>query len=301
MNINHLAIFQAVAEAGSVSRGADALHISQPAVSKQLAEFEKNLGLRLFDRHAKGVRLTAAGEALHGCARRLFALEAEAEQAVAEMRGLTRGRLALGASTTIGAYLLPEVLGEFRRRFPGIALSLEIGNTDAIERGLRDGLFEVGLTEGLTKAPDLDAQAFHEDEIVAVAPPAHPLLTAANVTAAQLCAEPFIVREAGSGTRAVVEAALTARSLSLSNVVMSLGSTEAVKRAVTAEMGLAFVSRLTLDLELAAGRLAVIALADFSVPRLLHRLRARGRHPSHAARAFVSLLTEISERRRADA
>ncbi len=234
-------------------------------------------------------------------ARRIFALEAEAEQAVAALRGLSGGRLALGASTTIGAYLLPEALGEFRRRFPGIALSLEIGNTDAVERGLRDGLFDMGLTEGLTNAPDLDAQVFHEDEIVAIAAPGHPFLTPKTPTAAELCAAPFVVRETGSGTRAVVDAALSARGLSLSNVVMSLGSTEAVKRAVAAEMGLAFVSRLTLDLELSAGRLAIVSLADFRLPRLLHRLTARGRHPSHAARAFTSLLTELSEGCRADA
>src|SRR5437868_6918270 len=109
MNLGHLAIFRAVAEEKSVSRGAERLMVSQPAVSKQLAQLERSLGVRLLDRHPRGVRITAAGEVLLTYARRIFAAEAEAEAAIEELRGLRRGRLRVGASTTIGVYLLPEV------------------------------------------------------------------------------------------------------------------------------------------------------------------------------------------------
>src|SRR5689334_3520995 len=120
MNINHLAIFHAVAEEGSVSRGASRLHISQPAVSKQLRGLERSLGVALFHRLSKGVQLTEAGALLAGYARNLFTLEREAENALAELRSLERGRLTIGASTTIGNYLLPTVCAAFREAHPGI-------------------------------------------------------------------------------------------------------------------------------------------------------------------------------------
>ena len=289
MNRNHLALFHAVAEEGSFSRGAERLYISQPAVSKQIAEFEAALKTRLFDRLPQGVRLTAAGEVLAGYARRMAALEDEAARALAELQGLKRGRLVVGASMTIGVYLLPEVFGEFRRRYPGVELHLEIANTEAIQRQLVEGALDIGLTEGLAESPQLEAQVFLEDELVAIAPPDHPILREGPVTAARLCREPLVLREPGSGTRAVVERALAARGLS-PRPVMSLGSTEAIKRAVAAGVGLAIVSRLTLSLELEVGRLAVAPLSDLILRRPLHCLRERGRTESRAVAAFRALL-----------
>src|SRR5580700_2167879 len=139
MNLNHLAIFHAVAETRGISLGAERLHISQPAVSKQIQELERSLGTKLFDRIPRGVRLTESGELLAGHARRLFALEAEAETALGELRGLERGRLAVGASLTIGVYLLPDVLAKFHQRYPGIELAVDIANTDEVQTRLLDG------------------------------------------------------------------------------------------------------------------------------------------------------------------
>ena len=289
MNLNHLAIFYAVAREGSVTLGAERLHISQPAVSKQLQELERALGMPLFDRLPRGVRLTEAGELLEGYARRLFGLEAEAEAALAELRGLERGTLSVGASMTIGGYLLPDILARFHRKYPGIALRLEIANTEEVEQRLMDGTLDVGLTEGFLEHPELEASVFREDEMVVIAPPGHPLLSEEPVTAARLCLEPFLVREEGSGTRAVVERAFTERGLAL-RPVMSLGNIEAIKRAVAAGAGIAIVSALTVELEQEAGTLAVVAVRDLSVRRPLHRLRLRGKHQSHAARAFLELL-----------
>jgi DNA-binding transcriptional LysR family regulator len=127
MNLNHLAVFHAVAEAGGVTAGAERLQISQPAASKQIRELEAALGVTLFDRAGRGVRLTEPGRVLAGYARRLFALESEAEQAVGELRAVERGTLLIGASTTIGSYLIPVVLSAFHRRYPGVRVHIDVG------------------------------------------------------------------------------------------------------------------------------------------------------------------------------
>lgn len=285
MNLNHLAIFHAVAREGSVTLGAERLHISQPAVSKQLQEFERSLGAPLFDRLPRGMRLTESGELLVGYARRLFGQEAEAEAALVELRGLERGRLAVGASMTIGGYLLPDVLARFHQEYPGIDMRLEIANTEEVQQRLIEGTLDVGLTEGFLEHPELEAAVFREDEMVVIAPPDHPLLLEGPVTAERLCREPFVVREEGSGTRAVVERAFAERGLAL-RPVMSLGNIEAIKRAVAAGVGVAMVSALTVGLELETGRLSVVSVIDLSVRRPLHRLHLRGRHQGRAALAF---------------
>src|SRR5438093_270946 len=144
MNFGHLAVFHAVAREGNVSRAAERLLISQPAVSKQLKELERSFGTFLFDRLPQGMRLTAAGQTLASYANRIFALEAETQQAMDELRGLRRGRLSVGASTTIGVYLLPEVFVRFHRAYPGIQLRLEIAGSDAICRWLEQGEVQLG-------------------------------------------------------------------------------------------------------------------------------------------------------------
>jgi DNA-binding transcriptional LysR family regulator len=300
MNLNHLAIFHAVAEQGSISRGAERLFISQPAVSKQIGELERSLGTRLFDRLPRGVRLTEAGALLAGYARRLFALEAEAERALSELKGLDRGRLLVGASVTIGNYLLPGLLAEFGRRHPGVDVRLDIANTEAIQQRLAEGELDIGLTEGFAEDDALEAEVFGEDVLVVIAPPAHPLVIRARasggpVTPERLCLEPFVVREPGSGTLAVAERALAARGLSL-RPALTLSHAEAIKRAVIAGAGLAIVSSLTIAQELAAGTLAVIPVSDLPLRRALHLLRLRGRHEGHATRAFLALLGETTPR-----
>jgi len=289
MNLNHLNVFHAVAIEGSVSRGAERLSVSQPAVSKQIKLLEQALGVALFDRLPKGVRLTEAGRLLEGYAARLFATEAEAERAVSDWSNLERGRLFVGASTTIGIYLLPEVFGKFRRRYPNVELRLEIANTEHIQNLVLDNTIDLGLIEGFVSKPDLQAQTFLNDDLVAIAPPGSAVTKIQNLTAKQLSREPFILREPGSGTREVVEDALRKKGLII-KPVMSLGSTEAIKRAVAAGMGVAIVSKLTIAQELQLGKLVVVPVADLRITRPLHRLRLRGKHESRAVKAFMDLL-----------
>ena len=177
---NHLALFRAVAEAGGFSRAAKNVHVSQPAISMQIAELEESLGTALFDRLPRGVRLTDAGQTLLGYAQRINTLEEEAARAMRELRGLARGRLALGASTTIGSYLLPRILGDFRRRHPAVELHLTIANTDEIKNRLIDRTLDLGLTEGNPPQDEaLGARVFSGDDLIVIAPPNHPFVARA--------------------------------------------------------------------------------------------------------------------------
>lgn len=295
MNLNHLAVFHAVAEEGAVGKGAERLFVSQPAVSKQIRELEASVGLKLFDRHPRGVRLTQAGEVLAEHARRLFAVEAEAEQAIAELKGLSQGSLKIGASLTIGIYLLPEILGEYRKKYPKIGLSLEIANTRDIQQKLKENGLDIALTEGYATEDGvgvLESEVFQYDELVAVVPAGHPLLKQTRVSVTEFCSEPFLMREVGSGTREVVERELIHHGIVVTPT-MSLGSTEAIKRGVSAGLGVAIVSRLALAAEFQNGALCELMLTDFAVRRPLHIVRLRGKSENRAATAFFRLLRNM--------
>lgn len=287
LNLHHLTLFDAVAREKHISKAAKRLLISQPAVSKQLRQLETAVGTALVDRSAKGVRLTAAGDLLAGYARRLVALAGEAEHAMAELRGLRRGKLTIGASTTLGAYFLPGLLARFRADHPGVDLGLEIGNTQDIERRLLEGQVDVALTEGFVHQEGLLARVFLRDELVPVARPGHPLC--AGATLRQFCAEPLLLREQGSGTREVVEDALKKRGLTV-KPLMTLGSTEAIKHSVAAGVGVAFVSALTVRQELKDGRLAQVPIKGFRIERALHVLQGKDRAESAAVKAFLGML-----------
>lgn len=290
MNRNHFALFQMVAQAGGISRGAEAARVSQPAVSKQIAELEDALGVQLLERLPRGCRLTEAGKILSDYAQRWTSLEKDAVRAMEEYRGLKRGRLAIGASMTIGGYLLPEIIAEFHRRFPDIELQLEIANTQQIQQALRDGSVELGLTEGPMDSEELESVVFFQDELVVVAPASHPFLKKKSVSVREISKEPFILREEGSGTRAFQERALRRKGIKI-NPVLSLASPEAIKNAVAAGIGLTIVSRLIVALELNSGTLGIVPLKDLTIRRPLHLQKIRGRSASPAAAEFQKLLT----------
>ena len=290
LNLNHLRVFRAVCETNSITHAARRLHISQPAASKQLTELESHLGVTLVERLARGVRLTAAGEVLGRHARRLFQEEEAAEAALEALLGLELGHLAIAASTTIGSYIVPSVFGALHTAHPNVRLQLEIGNAAHVESLVLEGQLDLGLSEGRVASEQLHAEVFARDEMVLIAAPAHPLAQAGgDARIEQLRGLPFIVRERGSGTREVVEEALERHGLPIAPA-MSLGSTEAVKRAVALGHGVALVSSLTLELELASGRLRVIPIADFSLRRPLHLVTLEGKPPSPAAAEFLRLL-----------
>ena len=288
MNRTQLSAFTAVAEAGGFTKGARRLMLSQPAVSLQVAELERVLRTKLFDRLPRGVRLTAAGRMLLGFAKRIESLEGEAESAIADLLGLKRGKLIIGASLTIGSYFLPVALGEFRRRHPQIDLEMEIANTQQIESLVRESRVDLAFTEGLAPKDAASAQTIYDDRLVPIAPPDHPLLKHKRITAALVCREELILREVGSGTRDVIEAEFARRKLKV-RPLMSLGSTEAIKRAVEAGVGLAIVSELAVESEVRAGTLVVLPVAALTINRPFRVLRPLGKSDSPAATAFLEV------------
>ncbi len=289
INLHHLRVFTAVADAGSFTRAAAVLRLSQPAVSKSVQELERQVGIPLIERAGRASRLTAAGVTLAMRARELFAVEALAEEEVRAVRGLERGTLRVGASTTIATYMLPPILSRFRDAHPGIVLRVVSANTRAIARLTIGRRLDVALVEGPVADTRLKVSAWREDELVLIVAPGHPLASRRAVRAADLTAERLIVRERGSGTREVAERALAAHGVHVP-IGLQLASTEAVKQAVAAGLGLAIVSRTAAADQIALKKIVVVALRGVRLQRTLTELRLRGREPSAPARAFDALL-----------
>jgi DNA-binding transcriptional LysR family regulator len=291
VNLNHLAIFHAVVEAGSFTAGAARLLVSQPAVSKQVGELERALGVRLLERRPRGASPTAAGAVLADYARRIFALAEEAEAAVGDVANLRRGMLRIGASPTIGTYLLPGVLVHFRSRFPGIRTEVEIGAARLLRQRLEDGGLDFALAGEPVASPLLDARAFATDPLVAIIHPRHRLARGRGhgVALADLLAEPFVVVESDAlARRTLDELAAWAKAPLVPALI--LDTTEAVKRAVAAGLGAALVSRLAIESEIAAKTLAVLRVPKLSATRPLYQVWLRGREDSRAATAFLCIL-----------
>ncbi|MGN6367354.1 MAG: LysR substrate-binding domain-containing protein [Phycisphaerae bacterium] len=288
MNLHHLKIFHTVAETGSLTAAAKKLHTAQPALSRQLAALEHSLNTRLLDRLPRGTRLTPSGQLLLSYSTRLFQLESEAARALADLHGLHRGSLTLGASLTIGSYLLPPLLAQFQKQHPALQLTLLIANTDEIHRRLLAGQLDLGFSEGLLPSPDLTATIFAHDHIAPVAPPNHPL-TRATPTPRMLLHYPLILREPGSGTRAIVEQALRRAKIPTAHA-LSLGNAEAIKSAVLNGAGIAFLSTLAISHELNTRQLATLPLPSLHIHRNLYHLHPAHHTPSHAATAFLALL-----------
>jgi LysR family transcriptional regulator, low CO2-responsive transcriptional regulator len=289
MNLHQLEIFRAVAERGSVSRAAEALFLSQPGVSLQIKALEKSLGLNLFEKHGRTLRLTEAGHELLKYSERIFALLDETRQVMEELGGATRGTVKVAASTTAGIYVVPPALGAFHRANPQIKLTLDVVNRiTAQERLLND---EVDLAVmGLIEHPqDLEVEAFAPNELVVIAAPDHPLTRRRQIPLEALAGETLLLREQGSGTRTDVEAMLAQRGITVS-VMMELRSSGAIKQAVAAGLGVAVMPLGALELELLAQRVAVLDVVGFPVMRSWSLARRPGRRLSAAAEALWRFL-----------
>jgi len=251
-----LVVFRTVAEQCSFRKAAEELYLTQPAVSLQIKALEEELGVQLFDRTGSRIALTGAGKELLGYARQVHALLAEAEHKVVAWSGEKAGHLALGASTTIAQYVLPRLLGEFRREHPRVQPTLMSGNTEQIVAALVQQQIAMGLIEGPSHSRDVKTEPFLADELVLLVPSAHEWAERASVACEEVCSTPLVMRERGSGTRHIVELALERHHIKRTalHVVMELDSTEAIKSAVEAGLGAGFVSRWAIAKDLRVGR-----------------------------------------------
>ena len=306
MTYEQLMTFLAVADSGGFSAGAKLQGISQPAVSMQMALLEKSLGVRLMDRRPRGIILTDAGVTLVQYSRRLAELFSETEHALADIRDLKQGRLAIGSSTTIGAYLLPALLAAYRQAHPGVELSVRIANTAEVQQALLDGTLHLGFTEGSAENPELASRVFWKDQLVPIVPANHPLTKRKRVTLEMLAQEPLIIREPGSGTRTVLELAAAQRGVTL-KPILELASTEAIKALVVAGAGVAVISALAIGESAAATNahgIVSLNLADGRIERSLHMLWVKSRHWSKPVEQFIALLrtkTKLIETKPIDA
>ncbi|GGF20675.1 LysR family transcriptional regulator [Aliidongia dinghuensis] len=295
LNLHLLRLFAAVARHQSFSRAAEALHLSQPAVSKGVRDFEAQVGSRLLERGAGGVTLTEAGALLMRHATQLFAAERAAEEDLAALRGLERGTLSIGASTTVATYQLPPLLGLFHRRHPEIELRLTSANTRAIADLLSARELDIALIEGPVEEPGIEVVPWREEEMILIAAPDHALARAtAPIAAAALANEIVLVREPGSGTREVALAALESHRI-VPRQILEVGSTEAIKQIVAGGLGIAIVSAAAAADQIALGKLVALSTRDFAVRRQLTRLRLPGRQPSAPAAVFEALLDQAPD------
>lgn len=292
MNLHLVRLFAAVAAEQSFSRAAERLYISQPAISKGIQELERQLDAKLIDRSASPIGLTEAGRLLQRYAAQIFAAERGAERALAQLHNLERGHLTIGASSTIGIYMLPALLGLYHQRHPGVELVLDIGNTQQILDRLTSMPLDMAFVEGPVEAEGVATRPWRGDTLVVIAAPEHPLAALPRVTLAQLQGAPFIVREHGSGTREVTEAALRAHDVAI-QIAMELGSTEAIKQAVMARLGIAILSETTVSAERESGRLVALDVEGLRIQRMLSTLHVAGRPASRALEAFELLLEGV--------
>jgi len=299
IDFRHLETFCRVAALKSFSRAADDLFLTQPTVSGHILSLERSLSLRLFDRTGREVRLTKAGEMFLRYASKILTIRKDLLNALSEFSQGIRGELSLGASTIPGEYLLPRLMGDFKKEHPRFSLSLKISDTKDIVQELLQGRIEFGLIGAKVNHPSLHHEKFEEDEIIVIAPSDHPLGKKRSVGFEDLLKEPWIIREEGSGTQMTVERALRRKGKSLKdfNVAIEMGSTSSVKEGVKAKLGLAFISKKAVEEELNRNLFTSITLEGLkSISRQIYIVSQRGKTVSPAGMEFLRFLKKRRER-----
>lgn len=294
MTLEQLRIFVAVAERQHVTRAAEALHLSQSAVSSAVSAIEARFATRLFDRVGRRIELTDAGRIFLTEARAVLVRAASAEAVLADLAGLRRGTLRVQASQTIASHWLPRHLVSFRRRFPDITVSLAIGNTAEVAAAVLEGAAELGFVEGIVEDPALMSLDVAEDELVLVTAPGHALASTSSASGQDLIATDWVMREVGSGTRSAFEAALAPGGIDPASlrVVLEMPSNEAVRAAVEAGAGASVLSRSVVAPALQAGTLVA---ANYALPtRAFRALRHKERYRTVAGEALLALIGEAA-------
>lgn len=293
MELYQLEAFEAVISHGSFTRAAEALYLTQPAVTRQIAALESELQTRLFDRLGRTVHLTAAGETLHRYAEAIVRLAREAQHAIADIEAGTAGRLAVGASSTLATYVLPPLLRRFRESHSRVEISVHTGVSAQVVEMVRANEVDIGLVTGEIHDPALQATILADFATCVVVPPAHPLAARRSVSAAKLAGSPLILMEAGTNLRAYVDRLLGAAGVE-EQVTMELDNVEAIKRMIQADLGISLLPEVAVSLEVQDGRLVALDLTD--VPHanrhitLIHR---RDKYLTTAVQAFLKLLFPV--------
>lgn len=280
-----LKVFRAVAEHLNFRKAAEHLFLTQPAVTLQIKGLENDLGVRLFDRSANRVTLTPQGSTLLRYAQKIALLCSEADEKLASGAGQLSGELRLGVSTTIAQYVLPWLIGAFLEEHPRVQLGLHSGNTEEVVHSLLEEKVLIGLIEGPARERGVHAEPFMRDELVLIVPPG---FDTAYVSPQQLLSSSLLMREQGSGSRHVVETALEEGGFKLKSFrkVMDLDSTEAIKSAVEAGLGIGFVSQWAISKELELGALKMAYVRGLKISRDFSLVTRSGPHQQGLPEAF---------------
>jgi DNA-binding transcriptional LysR family regulator len=290
MNLNQLKVFCEVVERKGFTRAAEALYLTQPAVSRQVQELERYYGAELFEQIGKRIHPTEAGETLYRYAKDIFHTLDDLEVEINQLKGLKAGHLRIAASATAGTYLLPPLLGKFKRKYPGVEITLEIHNSQQVEQRLLEyQQLDLGVVERPVSEDALHWEAFDKDELVVIVSTDHPLAGRETVSAAELQKERLIVREQGSGTRTILDEEFGRLGLRM-RPIMELGGTAAVKQAVAAGLGISVVARRTISLEVEAGLLKTLTCPDIQMVRDVIFVHHKDKRLSRAASAFLEIL-----------
>ncbi len=288
--LRQLRVFEAVADQHSFSRAAEALHLTQPAVSMQVKALEEQVGLPLFEQIGKRIHLTEAGETLQRLSRTIGDELRAAEEALDAMRGLQQGRLAIAVVST-AKYVAPPLLARFLTAYPGVALRLAVDNRAEVLRQLAANEVDLAIIGRPPEDLAITAEAFADHPHVVIAPPQHPLAGYRRIPLGRLAGETFIVREPGSGTRGLLERLFASHGLAL-NVSMEMASNESIKQAVLAGMGVSLLSLHTVGLELETGRLVTLDVEGLPVIRQWHIAHLAQKRLSPVALACKRFLLE---------
>ena len=290
MTLEQLRIFIAVAELEHVTDASKRLNLTQSATSSAVAALEERHDVKLFDRVGRRIALTEAGRLFLGEARAVLARAEEAALMLDDLTGLRRGRLALAASQTVANYFLPPLMHRFRQRHPGITLTLAIANTRRVCADVEESAVDLGFVEDAVEGAELQVERVAADRLHLVVGAEHPLASRRAVIPADLAGAAFVMREAGSGTRAILEAALAGWGVAPGVVTLELPSNEAVRAAVEAGAGISLLSSLVVAAQIRAGTLVALPIA---LPeRGFHAVRHARRHQSRAAAAFLAVVAE---------
>jgi len=296
MTLRQLQVFLAVAREKSFKRAAKSIHSSQPTMSEHVAELELELGKKVFFRRGREVALTEAGRVLERYAASAILAVESARQAVDDLDGLGHGSLMIGASTTPGIYVMPGIIANFRGRHPGVELKLQIANSRVIEDRIKARELDLGVVGGHAVSPGEECLAVgFADELLLIVPPRHAWAKRRFIAPEALAREPLLMREEGSATRSVTERALQRAGIRF-QAAMELDHTEAIKQAVMAGLGVAFISVYAVRGEVATGRLHALRLRGIRVQRHFHVIHHEARRITASARAFMEVLAQSGRR-----
>ncbi|MDU2293454.1 MAG: selenium metabolism-associated LysR family transcriptional regulator [Peptococcus niger] len=289
-----LKVFITVADKKNFSKAAKALNLTQPAISFQIQTLEQYYQTMLFDRVNRHVKLTEAGELLLEYALSMNDLQSQLERKMQQLTGHVKGTLMIGASRTVGEYIMPYIICAFKNEYTDVDITLEIYNTKHVEELVLSNHLDVGLVESQVKHDELMFQSILEDELVVVVPTTHPWAEREEVTLDELAGEPFIIREPGSGSRLVFEQALIDAEFDVEslNIIMEIGNITAIKSAIISGLGISVMSKWAAR-DMVEGKMAsIVRIKDLKMPRRFNILLNENHFESEACSHFIHYLAE---------